>query len=185
MGARVGMEVVGLAWPFHDCLGELGFDELSGSFLVTSRFIPAKEDKTMSAPSSRRRFWCVSFISRRCLPPEKPTQGMPAALAARTPWGESSITTQADGSTPICWAAYSNRSGAGLPRATCCALNTWAKRSKRPIASNAILIRMSVPLEAMQYTYPVGFDMGYDCFNGCPQEFFSRFVKRHVQTKRG
>jgi len=57
-------------------------------------------------------------------PPQKPTTGIPAAIAASTPVVLSSITIQSSGGTPSCRAAYKKRSGAGLPRATCEALKT-------------------------------------------------------------
>jgi hypothetical protein len=74
---------------------------------------------------------------------------MPAALAASTPAGLPSITAQRVGSTPSVRAACRNRSGAGLPRVTSCALKMRpAKRSKRPVVVSASRSRSCEPLEA-------------------------------------
>ena len=55
---------------------------------------------------------------------------MPAAAAAVTPAGESSITMHSDGGTPMRPAAYRNRSGAGLPLGTSLAENRFDSKKR-------------------------------------------------------
>jgi hypothetical protein len=61
-------------------------------------------------------------------------RGVPAASAASIPAGLSSTTRQRSGAVVRRCAAYRNRSGAGLPRATIVALNRCSpKRLRRPV----------------------------------------------------
>ena len=69
----------------------------------------------MSAMESRTR-WGAGIGSPRVSPFGIATVFIPAVWAARSPFGESSKTTQAAGSTPRRSAASRNRSGAGFTR---------------------------------------------------------------------
>jgi len=85
----------------------------------------------------------------------KPNTFIPAALAAATPSGLSSTTTQSAGFTPIVLAACRKRSGAGLPCRTSSELKIRpSKRSQNPTAVSAVWIRRWVPEEARQYGVP-------------------------------
>src|SRR4051812_44223628 len=86
---------------------------------------------TSGAPCFPRRAPCSGL---QWLPPEKPIAVMPAARAASIPAGLSSMTRQRSGAVVRRCAAYRNRSGAGLPRATIVALNRCSpKRLRRPV----------------------------------------------------
>ena len=76
---------------------------------------------------------------------------MPACRAASMPAGLSSTTMQSCGRTPIPFAAWRNRSGAGLPRATSVALKIRpSNRSRSPVMPSVAAIRVCVPLDATQ-----------------------------------
>src|SRR5262245_18472132 len=67
---------------------------------------------------------------------------MPAADPAATPGGLSSMTTQREGSTFITSATCRKRSGAGLPRATLIAENTWSPKNRSTsVMASEVLMR--------------------------------------------
>src|SRR5262249_48687630 len=84
---------------------------------------------------------CAPSSASAWLPPTNPTAAMPAAVAALTPAGESSITIHSAVRAPMREAACRNRSGAGLPFGTSVAENKNLKNLLRPVISRLSRIR--------------------------------------------
>src|SRR5271170_5762660 len=104
--------------------------------------------KTREHPAATSR---SAWPSGQWLPPQKPRTGMPAATAAATPMTLSSTTVQSAGCAPSCCAANRKRSGAGLPEATCMALNTCgSKKRNSPVSARRSRTRPRWPFEATQ-----------------------------------